>query len=168
VSRTFTATGSLRYYCDLHGAQGGLGMSGTVNVNAAPPGAVPPLGGGLPSPLLADRVAPKLALAVRKSQRVLKQRGLTVTVESNEPATLRVRASVNVPGASKTLPFKNVRAHLAAGVDQRVKLRLSRKAVRSVRRALTRGSRLFARVTVRAEDQGGNVATAKRRIRLRS
>ena len=165
VSRTFTTTGSFRYYCELHGAQGGIGMSGTVTVNAARRN--DPAGGGPPAPILADRVAPKLALTSRRSQRVVKQRGLTFTAESDEPATLRVRGSVNVPGASKTLRFRSVRAQLAAGVERRVKLRLSRKALRSVRGALRRGSRLFARVTLSVEDKNGNVDTAKRRIRLR-
>jgi plastocyanin len=166
VSRTFTTTGSFRYYCELHGAQGGIGMSGTVTVNAAAPGTTPP-GGGPPAPILADRVPPKLALASRRSQRVLKQRGLRFTAQSDEPATLRARGSVNVPGASKTLRFRSVKAQLAAGVERRVKLRLARKALRSVKRALRRGSRLFARVTVNVEDKNGNVDTAKRRIRLR-
>lgn len=170
VSRTFTATGSFRFYCELHGAQGGVGMSGTVIVNATPgttpPGAVPPAGGGSPSPPLADRVAPKLALAVPRNQRVLKQRGVRLTVESDEPATLQVRASVNVPGASKALRFRSVTARLATGVERRLKLRLSRTALRSVRRALMRGSRLLARVTVRAEDKSGNGDTLRRRVRL--
>jgi plastocyanin len=168
VSRTFMTTGSFGYYCDLHVAQG---MSGTVNVNAAPPGATPPgavpPGGGPPSPILADRVAPKLALAGRRSQRVLKQRGLTLTAKSDEPATLRARGSVSVPGGGKTLRFRSIRAQLAAGVERKVELRLARKALRSVRRALRRGSRLFARVTLSVEDKNGNVDTAKRRIRLR-
>ncbi len=166
VSRTFTTTGSFRYYCEAHGAQGGLGMSGTVTVNAAPPGTTPP-GGGPAAPILADRVAPKIALAGRRSQRVLKQRGLTLTAKSDEPATLRARGSVNVPGASKTVRFRSVKAQLAAGVERKIKLRLARKALRSVRGALRRGSRLFARVTVSVEDKNGNVDTAKRRIRLR-
>jgi plastocyanin len=163
VSRTFTTTGSFRYYCEAHVAQG---MSGTVNVNAAAPGTTAP-GGGPPAPILADRVAPKLALASRRSQRVLKQRGLRFTAQSDEPATLRARGSVNVPGAGKILRFRSVKAQLAAGVERRVKLRLARKALRSVKRALRRGSRLFARVTVNVEDKNGNVDTAKRRIRLR-
>jgi plastocyanin len=122
VSRMFTTTGSFRYFCDLHGGPGGSGMSGTVNVvppGATPPGAVPPPGGGPPS-ILADRAAPKLALAAGRSQRVVKQRGLTLTAKSDEPATLRVRGSVNVPGASRTLRFRSVRAQLAAGVERKV------------------------------------------------
>jgi plastocyanin len=169
VSRTFTVSGSFRYYCDFHG----FGMSGTVNVNSTAPGAspppfVPPPGGGTSPPALADSVAPELALASRKSQRVLTQRGLRVTAESDEPATLRAGASVNVPGARKTVRFRSVTVELAAGVERAVKLRLSRKSLRTVRRALRRGVRLFARVRVSAEDSSGNLATARRRIRLRS
>jgi plastocyanin len=33
VSRTFTTAGTFRYYCDIHGAPNGVGMSGTVTVN---------------------------------------------------------------------------------------------------------------------------------------
>jgi plastocyanin len=46
VSRTFTTPGSFRYYCQVHGGPGGVGMSGIVNVTAAtgyprPKGATP-------------------------------------------------------------------------------------------------------------------------------
>ena len=51
ASRTFGSPGMFRYYCDLHGAPNGAGMSGTVSVNgpgyARPTGATPlraPLG----------------------------------------------------------------------------------------------------------------------------
>jgi plastocyanin len=36
VSRTFNNVGSFRYYCQLHGGPGGVGMSGIVNVTAFP------------------------------------------------------------------------------------------------------------------------------------
>jgi plastocyanin len=46
VSRTFDTPGSFRYYCQVHGGPGGVGMSGIVNVTAAtgfarPKGATP-------------------------------------------------------------------------------------------------------------------------------
>jgi hypothetical protein len=46
VSRTFPTPGSYRYYCQVHGGPGGVGMSGIVNVTAAtgyarPKGATP-------------------------------------------------------------------------------------------------------------------------------
>ena len=34
VSKTFTTTGTYRYYCDIHGSPGGVGMAGTVKVKA--------------------------------------------------------------------------------------------------------------------------------------
>ena len=34
VSKTFTTTGTYRYYCDIHGAPGGVGMAGSVSVKA--------------------------------------------------------------------------------------------------------------------------------------
>jgi plastocyanin len=45
--RTFTAQGSYRYYCSVHGALGS-GMSGQVTVNPPPPGGNPPPGGTPP------------------------------------------------------------------------------------------------------------------------
>ena len=42
-SRTFTAVGTVPYYCDIHGGPGGIGMSGTVVVQGA--------GGTLPGTL---------------------------------------------------------------------------------------------------------------------
>lgn len=38
-SHTFSAPGSYRFYCSLHGGPGGVGMSGIVNVAEAPGGA---------------------------------------------------------------------------------------------------------------------------------
>jgi plastocyanin len=47
VSRTFNTPGTFRYYCQVHGGPGGLGMSGTVTVNPVgyprPKGATPAL-----------------------------------------------------------------------------------------------------------------------------
>lgn len=34
-SRTFTTPGTVRYYCKIHGAPGGIGMSGVLTVTAA-------------------------------------------------------------------------------------------------------------------------------------
>jgi hypothetical protein len=48
-----------------------------------------------------------------------------------------------------------------------LKLAFSRKAVRAVRRAPRRKGRLFAEVTVRAQDLAGNSSTATRKVELR-
>jgi plastocyanin len=172
VSRTFNTVGFFRYYCEIHGAPGGQGMAGTVVVSTAPPGTTPPPGGTSPggntSPLYADSAPPKLALASSKAQRVVKQRGVILRVKSDEAATLRARATVSVPGASKVLKFKSAKTKLPAGTERKVKLNLSRAALRSVKRAMKRGKRLVARVAVSAKDKAGNEKTGTQKIRLKA
>ncbi|MCB0124840.1 MAG: hypothetical protein KDE58_21440, partial [Caldilineaceae bacterium] len=41
VSHTFTTEGTVPYYCEVHGAPGGINMAGEVIVQAAPPTATP-------------------------------------------------------------------------------------------------------------------------------
>jgi plastocyanin len=36
-SKTFNSAGTIRYYCEIHGFTGGVGMAGTITVNAATP-----------------------------------------------------------------------------------------------------------------------------------
>src|SRR4051794_11331609 len=52
--RTFTTDGIYRYYCQVHGGAGGVGMSGIVYVNAT--GTVPPL-----PPIASLTVSPTVA-----------------------------------------------------------------------------------------------------------
>ena len=67
TSRTFNSVGTFRYYCELHGAVNGVGMSGTVTVNPGgtapspgPPGGPPPT----PSPPTTAPPAPDMTAAV--------------------------------------------------------------------------------------------------------
>ncbi|MEA2363894.1 MAG: plastocyanin [Thermoleophilaceae bacterium] len=53
VERTFTAVGTVRYYCEIHGDPNGVGMAGIVRVvdpsgGGPPPGGDPPPGGSPP------------------------------------------------------------------------------------------------------------------------
>lgn len=73
--RTFTAPGTYRYYCAFHGAPGGVGMAGTVVVNAT---------GTLPVPL--DRTPPRLS----RVSALTGQGTVTLQVRSSEAATVTV------------------------------------------------------------------------------
>jgi plastocyanin len=167
VSRTFNTPGSFRYYCDVHGGPGGMGMSGTVIVEAA--GGTPPPP-GKPGPTIspsADTSAPNLKLAGPARQRVVRQRAVFVFAKVDEASTVTATGSVSVPGISKVLRLKKVTRKLAANVKARLALRLSKKAVKSAGRALTRRS-LTAKVIVTAKDSAGNTRSAKRKIRLKA
>ena len=159
VSRTFNTVGKYRYYCEAHGQPNGVGMSGTVTVEAA--GTNPP-----PPPVSADKIAPALKLGGQSRQKVLRRRAVFVAVEVNEASTVVARGTVTVPGGRKVRTKKTSRK-LAVGEKATLKLRFSSQALRKLRRAFVKRKRLTARVTVTARDAAGNVRSAKRRIGLR-
>jgi plastocyanin len=166
VSRTFDEPATLRYYCEVHGAQGGVGMSGTVVVllaGAPPPGAGQPGAGGSP----ADKVAPTITVATRSRQRLAGRRAASLTVRSNEAGTATVTGRLSVPGASRTFRLRKVTAKLIGNVERKLTVRLSRGQLSATERALRRGSRPTLRLTISVADAAGNVRSVKRTVRLR-
>ena len=77
-TRTFSTAGTYPYYCIPHGSPGGLGMSGTITVVAAPPPTptpvptlVPPTAGGPTSIPTPTSVPPTTADALRAQAQAL-------------------------------------------------------------------------------------------------
>ena len=161
VSRTFTTPGTFGYYCEAHGAPGGMGMSGTVVVQAPPGGGGG--GGGGPPPPVAD-TAPTASLAGPSRQRIGK---LFVRASMNEAGTVTATGSVSVPGAAKLYRLRPARKTVAANQSVKLRLKLRSKALRAVNRALRKGKRLKARITVSARDLTGHQTVRRRTIRLK-
>jgi subtilisin-like proprotein convertase family protein len=103
----------------------------------------------------------------KKTQRVLKQRGLVVFATSNIAGRLTAGATVRVRNAAKIYRFKSVRKTLAAGVKTRAKLKLSKRGLRAVRNALNRRQKLKAKLRLTVTDLNGGKTTTKLSIRLR-
>jgi hypothetical protein len=100
-----------------------------------------------------------------RSQRIGR---LYVMVQVHQQSTLRVTATVKVPGASsRVYRFKAVQMRLPIHAARKVKLKLSRSALRAVRRALKHGKHLRAKVTARATDTAGVSVSASRRVKLK-
>jgi plastocyanin len=156
VSRTFSALGVFRYYCEAHGLPNGVGMSGTVSVVAAPPP---------PEPVSADRTAPALRLFGSTRQK-LRGRVVQVQAEVNEASKVTARAWVSIPRRG-TRRAKTLSTELPARTRAPLGLAFSGKARKAFRRALRKHTRLTARVTVTARDAAGNRTTARRKVRLR-
>jgi glucose/arabinose dehydrogenase len=114
-----------------------------------------------------DRVPPLLRLRFPSRQRIVRQRGVIGYVRSSESGALRARATIALPGASRTLRLRGVRRSVVAGKRYRLKLRLSRKGRRVVARALRRGRRVRVRVNLHGRDGAGNLAVARRTVRAR-
>jgi plastocyanin len=165
VSNTFAQSGVYHYYCEVHGGVGGQGMSGTVTVNAAPAGGGGGGGGGGPTgPGPGADTAPVSSLAGPKKQDVDK---LFVRASMNEAGTLSATGSVSVPGgAAKVYKLERTSKSVAANAPVKLRLKLSKKALKAVKRALLRKKKLFAKVTLTAKDATAHRTLRKQKIRL--
>jgi hypothetical protein len=114
-----------------------------------------------------DKRAAKLSLGGNTTQRIGRQRAVFVRVTPDEAARLSAKGTLSVAGASKVFRLRRATATAAAGQTRKLKLRISKKATRAVRRALRRKRKVRARVTVSAVDAAGNKSVAKRKIRGR-
>lgn len=114
----------------------------------------------------ADREAPVLRLGGPRRQR-LTRRGLLVRARCSEPCRLRALGRLGLSRRGKRLRLREVRRRLAAGRTASLRMKASRSTRAAVRRALRRGRRVSALVTVRVRDGAGNLRVARRRVRLR-
>jgi plastocyanin len=162
VFQKFSQAGTYTYYCEAHKDNG---MTGTVVVNAQPAGGGGGGGGGGSAPPPpADDTAPVSSLVSPSKQDVDK---LFLRASMNEPGTLTATGSVSVPGAAKLYLFKRASKTVAANQSVKLRLRLSRKGLRRVKRALRHGRRLRAKVTLTARDATGHETVRKQAIRLK-
>ena len=74
---------------------------------------------------------------------------------------------VSIRGSSKRYKLRTVSANVPAGSSARLRLALSKSAKTAVRRALARGRRVSATITLTATDAAGNRSKTTRTVRLR-
>jgi glucose/arabinose dehydrogenase len=101
-----------------------------------------------------DRTAPRVRASIKRRQRVLRLRGAVAFARCNEfctvaaGGTLRVgRRAFRLRRATRTVPPSR---------RARLKVRLTGRSARALRRALRRGRRPSVRVRLRAADPAGN------------
>jgi hypothetical protein len=92
---------------------------------------------------------------------------LFVFVTIHEAGRIRLEGQVRVPGhASRAFRFKTVKRELQPHILRKVRLELSRQALRTVKRMLRR-KRLSARIKLTAVGDSGKRQVVRRTIRLR-
>jgi len=141
------------------GANVGSPAGATVTItndDAAPAGPAPTPAG--PGP---DTAAPKLTLGGRRIQRALKTRRLALSGRCDEQCNLTVVAKVRI-GRRKVV-LGRARASAPSGTTARMKVKLSRKALARLRKAMRRGKATVV-LSVKAADAAGNTAAASRRV----
>jgi len=110
--------------------------------------------------------APRVTAA--PGQRVLRRRGVVVTALSRVTGTLSATGTIAVPrSASAVVRFKPATASVVAGGTATLRLRLSRKALKAVRRGFTKRRALMATIRVTETDLAGGRATTVKTLKLR-
>jgi hypothetical protein len=111
---------------------------------------------------------PAPILGGRKVQRVLRQRGVFVRVRSSAGGAIVATGRIAVPRRlGSVVRLKKAERQVIGGQTVRVKLGLSRKALRRVRRALAIRETLRATVRVTLKDSLGRTKTATRKLTLK-
>jgi Calx-beta domain len=116
-----------------------------------------------------DPRAAKPGVTYRRIQRVLRQKAVVITAFSAALGSMRATGSIALSGSRARPPVRLRPTSRPVAVRQRVKLRLglSKKALRKLRVAFTKRRRLTARVRVTATDLAGGSATTTTRVALR-
>lgn len=118
------------------------------------------------NPPVRGATGPSLVLAAARTQHLRGKRSIEVQGGCLSACTLKATATVSLPGASKSLKLRGVSVKAASGKVVTLRIKLSKKSMRAVRRALRRGKKVIATVTVIATDATG-ASSAKRKIRLK-
>ena len=115
-----------------------------------------------------DKTAPTTTLSGSSKQNFLKQKAVIVTALANEAGTVDATGTISVPGASKVLKLQPASASAAANAKVKLKLKISKKTLKAVRKALRRGKKVKATVTVVERDAAGNLsAPVKKTLRAK-
>jgi hypothetical protein len=94
-------------------------------------------------------------------------RSLSVRAAMDEAGTIIANGTVSVPGSARVYKFRTTSARATPGKAVRLRLRLSKRAVRAVKKSLRRHRRVLARLTITARDNAGNTKIEKRTVRLK-
>ena len=132
--------------------------------NACDPVIITP--GPMPAPL-PDTTPPGLSLGGKKTLKAGKAVSVVVGA-TTEDLFASASGSVSVPGASKSYRLKAVKNRFVArGTKATLKLKVPKKALKAIKRALRAGRKVKAKLKLNARDGAGNVATGKRTIKLK-
>ena len=132
------------------------GIAGTVDgclPTTPPPASTPPsASGSTPAP---DQSPPAVSASIRKLLRLSKKGTISFTLRSGEQATGSATGTISLPKASRVVRFRTAKLKLSANKRRRVTLRLSKRSLKTVRKAL-KHHRLKTKLTVTLKDAAGN------------
>jgi glucose/arabinose dehydrogenase len=132
-----------------------------------------PTSGGFPC-----KTAPGLTVETKPARRAARKGAVLIKVLCDEDCDLSATASIVFKGGGKASSAKRgrkgrglralpVSVRLQLGKKARLRLDLSKKRTKRLRKALARGRKAVAKIEVSATGGGGGTTTVKRRVRQR-
>jgi glucose/arabinose dehydrogenase len=126
--------------------------------NAATTPNCPAAPAGPPAPVTntGDKTPPVLHISRSRRQHVLRTHYVKITVVPNEVAVIVARATVSIPGASRVFRLHSTSRQTLGNKRVTLHMRISKKTLAKIRRALRHHRSLKAKITVTARDASGN------------
>jgi hypothetical protein len=121
--------------------------------------------GSCPQPGTKDRTRPRGTVTGKRDS--VRDRFVSVKVTPDEPVTAITTGTIAVPNSARVYKLKRLKSTLAKNVATKVKLLIPKKARRPIARALRRGRKLKAKLTIVLTDAAGNATTLKSSVSLR-
>jgi subtilisin-like proprotein convertase family protein len=114
---------------------------------------------------------PNLAAVVssrktKSTQKVLRQGGVLAAFTSSASGNLVASGTLSVPNLAKTYRFTVVKSKVVAGNPTTVRLKLSSKALKAVKKALAKHKKLKAKITLLVTTPSGAKTTVHKTIKL--
>jgi hypothetical protein len=121
----------------------------------SPPPATPPV-----------LTPPRLTVAAAPRQKVLKSRSVKATAACDQACTIFATGSMAVPGAAKSYKLVSTRGSVRAAGKAKLKLRLPRRVLKPLRKALAAHRKVIVPITVSATSPSGATVRVKRKVRV--
>jgi len=115
-----------------------------------------------------DKTAPKLTITAKKLQKALKTKKLVFKVKSNEAASLKITAKIRKGKGKKkkVVVIKKASKRVGSGKTIKVTLKLNKKALRTLSKALVKG-KVKVIVSVKGTDAANNSATRNKTVTVK-
>jgi hypothetical protein len=113
-----------------------------------------------------DTEPPHVSIDCARTQHVLTQRAILVSVESSEDAAMRLTAHMDIEGSRRHFRPAGYKRQLSAGHERSFRMIVSEKDRKRLKRPLAEGRRVIARIRLSVRDHAGNPTIKHFTVRL--
>ena len=113
-----------------------------------------------------DTTPPQVTLDCARTQHVLTQKAILVSVTSSEDAKVRLTSHLDIEGSKRHFRPTGYKRQLSAGRERSFRMIMREKDRKRLKRPLVEGRRVIARVRLSVRDAAGNATIRHFTVRL--